>query len=134
MKRIICIILTVLLVVGAFPVTAFADCKDYVVVKKDNAPVRTKADNDASVAIQCEEGTLLELVGKHYNWKLNKRSKVRIPSEDKILYIYFGNVKPIKYEITTLKVKGISYTICACGDISASTSSSDKKKEADVVP
>lgn len=65
MKRTVCLILVIVMVIGMLPLTAFAASKTYVEVVKD-APLRSKGDGDGSVAMRCEEGVVLESVGTYF--------------------------------------------------------------------
>ena len=127
MKRMICAILVVVLIVGMFPVTAFAAGNTYIEVTKDNAAVRTKADGDAKIALRLEEGVVLESVGTHYNWKkLSNWYEIRIPGKEGTYFIFAGNVGTHEHETTDITVNDIVYKLCSgCGDISAEATTAD---------
>ena len=133
MKRTICLLLVIVMVIGMLPLTAFAASKNYIEVVKE-APLRTKGDGGASVAMRCEEGVVLESLGTYFNWrKLSKWHKVKVPGYDDIYYIYDGNVKSHTYEATELTINGIVYKVCGCGEITAETATQEERKEANVV-
>lgn len=134
MKRIICAILVVVLMIGMLPVTASAAGSTYIEVTKHNAAVRTKADGDASIALRVNAGTVLESVGTRYNWKkFSNWYEIRIPGKEGTFFIYAGNVKIHAHETTDLKVNDIVYKICACGYIDTETTTASQKEEANLI-
>lgn len=134
MKRMICAILVVVLLIGMFPITAFAASKTYIEVTKDNAAVRTKADGDAKIALRVEDGTVLESVGTCFNWKkFSNWHEIRIPGKEGTYFIFAGNVKTHEHKTTNITVNNIVYKICSCGDISAGATTAEQKEEANLV-
>lgn len=133
MKRIISAVLVIVLVFCMLPLNVFAASKNYVEVVKD-APLRTKGDGDAAVAMRCEEGVVLESVGTYFNWrKLSNWHKVKVPGYNDVFFIYDGNVKNHTHKATELTINGIVYTVCGCGDVTAKTATQEEREEANVV-
>ena len=134
MKKMICAILVVVLIVGMIPITAFAAGNTYIEVTKDQAAVRTKADGDAKIALRLEEGVVLESVATHYNWKkLSNWYEIRIPGKEGTYFIFAGNVKIHEHETTSITVNDIVYKICNCGNIRAETTTAEQNEEASLV-
>lgn len=135
MKRTICAILVAVLIIGMFPITAFAASNTYIEVTKDNAAVRTKADGDTEIALRLEEGVVLESVGTRYNWKkLSNWHEIKIPGKEGAYFIFAGNVKIHEHEETRgITVNNIEYKICSCGDISVEATTAEQKEEANLV-
>lgn len=133
MKRIISVFLVIVMVIGMLPMTAFAASKHYIEVVRE-APLRTKGDSNAAVAMRCEEGVVLESLGTYFNWrKLSKWHRVKVPGYDDVFFIYDGNVKNHTHKAIELTINGIVYKVCGCGDITAETASREEREEARVV-
>lgn len=133
MKKTICALLIVAMLVGMLPPTAFAASKTYVAIVKDSS-LRTKGDGDAAVAMHCDAGVVLESVGTYFNWrKLSKWHKVKVPGHDAIFYVYDGNVGNHTHKTTELTVNGIVYKVCGCGEITATATNRQERMEANVV-
>lgn len=134
MKRVISVVLVAILIIGMIPVTAFAASSSYIEVTKDNAPLRVKGDGDATIVFRCAKGTVLETVGTYFNLKkLSDWFEVKIPGEKDTYFIFTGNAEYHKHKATEMKVNGIIYKICTCGDISANVTTKGQKDEANVV-
>lgn len=134
MKRVTSAVLVAVLIIGMIPVTAFASSNSYIEVTKDNTPLRANGDGDAPIVFRCEKGTVLETVGTYFNWKkLSKWFEVKIPGKEDTYFIFTGNAEHHEHNTTELEVNSIVYKICTCGDISANTTTTEQKDEANDV-
>lgn len=94
MKKLIAILVILCTLVSILPMNAFADSVDYVRVTKNNAPLRSDHNEDASVVCRATKGTILEVVDTNWNWWLTKWYKVKTGNGN--AYIFYGNVEEAK--------------------------------------
>ena len=114
MKKITSVFLVICLLITTFPVTAFADSDEHLVVTRDHAPIRRDKSEDASVVAYCNKGDVLETTGSSLNHWLNRWYKVRYNGN--IYYIYSGNVRTSSHSYTRFTYDGVKYSICTeCG-------------------
>ena len=131
MKKFISVLLAVCLAfTSLFPVSALADSKEYLVVTRDNAPIRTGPGEKNSVVARCQEGTMLETTGSTLNWYLNRWYKVLYKGES--YYIFSGNVDKHEHDYEKYEYDGVKYAICPeCGSATVTLTERAKISKAD---
>lgn len=125
LNRLTSVFLVLCLLITAFPITAFADDDDHLVVTRDHAPIRRGNNEDASVVAYCNKGDILETTGSSLNHWLNRWYKVRYNGD--IYYIYSGNVRTSSHSYTRFTYEGVKYAVCTeCGHANVTLTVSTK--------
>lgn len=88
MKKFLSLLLIFSILLASVPAGALAASSDYLIVTRDNAPIRTGPSEDDSIVARCSKGDLLETTGSTLNWRLNHWYKVRYNGSTR--YIYSG--------------------------------------------
>lgn len=145
MKKLICLILTLALVLGCVPMAAFAEsvCASSVYsadaqlleVVKEGAPIRSGTSQNKDVLVKCGEGAVLEKVDTKYNWHGNRWYAVTY-SDGKACYrgyIYSGNVTQHSCGYETMDWEGVTYKWCDCGRVTVEITSTATVKRSDAI-
>lgn len=114
MKKFLSLLLIFSILLASVPAGALAASSDYLIVTRDNAPIRTGPSEDDSIVARCSKGDLLETTGSTLNWRLNHWYKVRYNGSTR--YIYSGNVKEHQHDYAKYTYEGVRYAVCCdCG-------------------
>ena len=151
MKKIISILLALILVLGCFPVNAFAAGNEetcavapyssnasLVEVTREGAPIRTGPGERYSTVVKCELGTVLEKTGTTINRYLNRWYEVtyRESQSNKCYtgYIYSENAqKKHTHQYEVLEYDGVTYKYCDCGTLTVRVKNEYRVQKAEAV-
>lgn len=124
MKKILCIIMSLVLLMGCLPVTAFAatednpyicynytDCTEngeiYEVID-DGCPVRAKSKSSAKILTRLDAGMFVSVKEIKVTARLTRWARIEYPDGEKIksAWIFIGNLEKHKHDFTTVMKDG----------------------------
>lgn len=111
MKRILCVVLLIVMLVNYFPVLVFADSTYLLEVTQDGAPLREKPKKAGKVIVQLNTGDCVTCIGSTVNSAGNLWYKIKYANKE--AYIYSGNV--IDHTHNMVQVSDTNVFICKCG-------------------
>ena len=123
MRKLVSLVLVLCTLLTILPLNALAASKTYVIVTKDNAPIRSGAGEKYEVLARATKNTVIETTGTKLNLSLNAWYKLNV--NGKTAYIYSGNVKktsvkPSEFNGGAIKLNASSKTLNLSGSTSAS--------------
>lgn len=130
MKKLICMLLVLVMLIGLLPLEAFAAEERFLEVTVENAPIRKKASSEGKIVARCPKGTVLRYAGSCINKKLNLWYEVQEYGKSNLYYIYSENVKFHEHSYRELEVNEVTYWICNCGYMEANADTKAEQKEA----
>ena len=140
-KKIIACVMTVAVVASAMfmgnemTVQASGQLK-FIDAAVDNAPLRTGPSEEHAVVARVSSGRVMKVVDSCTNNRGNLWYEVAWENEagdGNTAYIYSGNVSGHHHDYKQLKVEGVTYSYCGCGNVYVLESSYIKVSQANTL-